>query len=41
MLPYVFMLLIALLSLGLAGAIHHEFHVMNKHPERYHHHFKH
>lgn len=41
MLPYVFMLLIIALSLLLIGAIRHEFHKMNEHPERYHHHFKH
>ena len=41
MYPYISMLLIGSLSLLLVAVIHHEFHKMNEHPERYHHHFKH
>lgn len=41
MLVYLFPLLIVALSILLAAAIHHEFHNMNEHPERYRHHFKH
>ena len=41
MLPYIFLSLIIGLSVLLASAIHHEFHNMTEHPERYRHHFKH